>query len=506
MVTEQRIAKLDEMVWKAIASANVLFQRTEGAGLRTRVMVHREQLEAYLLCLHAIRDELRLLSADDGSSKRYYCVVDGAPDSIGGAPDSIDYANHLVRASRERTFAGLLTECIWDIVRERLPAGTNDEDAAKNPQLSHAFEHAMRLFQVGVPALAEYMDLLREACAESADAMPSRLDPSGFGAIEEDIMTLCAAGTTLSADLVRKIREHIKSRDTFASSRTFRPIHAELFPGPLGEIRSLDTFYGYKKEQAFFAAHFGAFMRGEKGHPLLLSGMPGVGKTHLTIAFALSLNEMTLINAGQESLEAPLEELMDTLGRYHYRRFVLFFDDVDPENVDWSHFRNQVDGYLPYVGNVAIIIATNGEFSARIRSRCKVFEFRPMNPEVCQEFVIDYLEEHRWMSQPYPNLVSTVAADYASMFKRGILNELTPRSLIRYFEMLEGDKEKIRRLIRESLEEIVRVPSEEAFIESNKQVSERIHHERRGLLGLPMAPSGPAYRPPFEERRMSENR
>ena len=175
----------------------------------------------------------------------------------------------------------------------------------------------------------------------------------------------------------------------------------------------------------------------------------------------------------------------------------LFFDDVDPEPVDWSTFRNQVEGYLPYADNVAMIIATNGEFSTRVKSRCACFEFRSMNPEVCQEFIFDYLEEHRWMSQPYPNLVSTVAADFASMYKRGVLTDLTPRSLIRYFETIEGDKEKIKALVRESLGEIVRVPMDEPFYVSNRQIRDRLENERRERLGLPPQASVPELRPLF---------
>ncbi len=269
------------------------------------------------------------------------------------------------------------------------------------------------------------------------------------------------------------------------------PLDSIPRPGaaPLGDIRSLKNFYGYLSERKFFEEYFDGFVKGEPVAPLLVSGIPGVGKTHLTIASALSYLEITLINAEADSLERPLEKLIATLRAHHYRRFVLFFDDVDPEPVDWSTFRNQVEGYLPYAENVAMVIATNGEFSTRVKSRCTCFEFRPMNPEVCQEFTSDYLGEHRWMSQPYPDLVSTVAADFASMYKRGVLSDLTPISLVRYFETLEGDKEKIKSLVRESLGEIVRVPMADAFYVSNKQMRER--------LGLPPKAFDPELRPLF---------
>lgn len=470
-----RFSELAACVEAALASANVLFQRTYGPELHIRSMVHRDRLDAYLLCLHRIGEELKLLQEDPETSKRYWAVVDDGPDSV-------DYANHLLRASRGRSFAKLLKECIWDVIRDRLPAEKTDDEAAKEAHLVHAIQHAVRLYKVGVTVLADYMTLLKELSEEGGAQPFPRLESLDFGSFEGDMKELQVENGTVTGMFVKDVRERIKSQDIFSTGRTFRPVRDELRPGPLGDIRLLDNFYGYKEEQRFFKDHFQPFVRDERTIPLLLRGMPGVGKTHLTIAHVLSLPDMTLVNADQKYLEESLEELLSLLGRHHYRQFVLFFDDVDPETIDWSTFRNQIDGYSPEVRNVAIVIATNGEFSPQIRSRCRVFEFRPMNPEVCQEFVSDYLEDRRWMSQPYPNLVSTVAADFTAMFRRGILNELTPRSLTRYFEMLEVDKAKIRRLIRESLDEIVRVPSDDAFSESNNQILERMQMDRYNLL------------------------
>ena len=93
--------------------------------------------------------------------------------------------------------------------------------------------------------------------------------------------------------------------------------------------------------------------------------------------------------------------------------------------------------------------------------------------------------------------MSTVAADFASMFKRGVLSDLTPRSLIRYFESLEEDKEKIKALVRESLGDIVRVPLDEPFYVSNKHIRVRLENERRERLGLPPIDSAPELRPLF---------
>lgn len=490
MSAEDRIAGLKSGVAQAIASANVLFEQPSSEETKTHALIHRELLDAFVRCLRSIRAELDLLSTDPATARRYREVV-------ADSPDSIDYANHLMGASGRRSFAGVLRQCVWDVIRERLHASGTDDEAASDSRLLHALEHACRLFEVGLSVPADYLALLHDLNAPTAPNALPRLDPTGLGAFEGDANAVRMDAKGLTTKMLGAIREQIKSQDIFAGGRTFRPVHDEILPGQVADARSLDNFYGYKTEQAILDEHFKGFAEGETVQPLLMSGMPGVGKTHLSIAHALSLPGAILINAEQEFIAAPLERLFDRLGGHPYRRFVLLFDDVEPEHINWSTFRNHIDGYLPHTDNVGVVITTNGEFPAQIRSRCRVFEFRPMSPEVCMEFISDYLEVYKWMSQPYPDLVSTVAADYASMFSRNLLNDLTPRSLVRYLEMLEGDKEKIRKLIRESLGEVVRIPTEDPFLESNRQIKERLARERRGELGLPQEPAEPVVKPFF---------
>lgn len=473
MSTVERIAHIEDAVRDALAGANVLFQQPNADGSRVRPLVHRELLHGYLSLLRAVQRELKALNHDEGSVRRYYEVT-------AEQPDSIDYANDLIAKAAPRAVADLLRECIWDAIRERLPAGLNADEAARDPHLVHAVTHAGRLIKTGVAAPSRYLELLSDLSQSYADDALSRLDPTGFGSLADDALCVEIGDDGLPPELVSKIYARLKAQDSFATSRTFRPFRGDIRPGPVGEIRSLSNFYGYRLEREFLEDYFDEFDGERRMQPLLLAGIPGVGKTHLTIAYSLSMPEVVLVTGDPSYLEEPLEQLIETFSRHHYRRFVLFFDDIDPGAVDWATFRNQVDGYLPFANNVAIVIATNGEFPVSIRSRCKIFEFRPMNPEVCEEFVADYLEEHRWMSQPYPDLVSTIAADFVSTFKRGLCNELTPRSLVRYFERLEGDKERVKRLIRESLEDIVRVPSEDAFFESNQRVIRQLQRESRG--------------------------
>lgn len=490
MSTVERISTVESLLRNAQASANVLFQRPQGAELTTRKALHRETLQTYTACLHAIELELAEITHESDAAARYYAVTKDGPDSI-------DYANHLIAMGNGRTFAERLSECIWDSVRECLPADL--EQVGDNPRLLHAMRHAYRMFEVGVEVLNAHMQLLNDLSEpRDSDALP-RLDPTGFGTHGEDRVEISEDGAIDLTTIQDKLRKH----DLFAASRAFRPFHDELHPGSIGAIRDFERFYGYTREREFFTGYFSEFVAGRETQPLLLSGMPGIGKTHLTMACTFSIPELTLILADQSYLENALEWLVDVIEQHRYRRFVLFFDDIEPDAVNWTTFRNQVDGFLPYAGNVAMVIAANAEFPAPIRSRCRTFEFRAMDPEVCQEFIADYLEEHRWMSQPYPNLVSTIASDFVSMYKRRVLSELTPRSLVKYLENLQADKDRIKKLIRESLEDIIRVPSEEAFIESNRNIINQLRASR-GEAPLPDPGASVAARSSGQSRETSE--
>ncbi len=472
---QYKIPELSAAIEEAGASFNALFQEPRDGALAIRATLHQAILDAYVRLLACIRSELQALGQDTSEASRYFL-------HNGDAPDSIDYMNRLADGSHGRPFAQCLQEAVWDAVRGRWPLDEAGDALAQDPVLIHVLQHAARLFKRALAAPEAYMRFLAEHVPSTPAGLAPRLDPRGLGQFDARHTLEGVPIEALTAEDLQGIKDSLKALDDFATGRTFRAVGRAVIPCAVGDIRKLQDFYGYKAERRFFADHFSAFATGGKVDPLLLQGLPGVGKTHLTIAYALSRPEIILIHAEQEQLQDDLESIIDYLRRFHYRRFVLFFDDVDPERVEWSMFRHQVDGYLPYATNVAIVIASNYDFPARIRSRCLAHDFRPMDPDVCEEFVADYLFKHKGIrcedETLLSGLVSTIACDFVHEYRNGPLNELSPRSIARYFDMLDARPQRMKGLISKAGMGIIQLPDEDTFIESARRIQEMLQEER----------------------------
>ncbi len=475
--TEAQIDRIAEQVRLAIACFNALFEEPRQGTRETRDLVHRDLLTVHCELLRAIERELEQLREDEKPAERYYTTIDSKPDSI-------DYRNCMVREAGKRDYADVFKESVWDAVRDCLPEEKAGAGARAEKRFVHTVFHAGRAFSFGINVIEDYMGLIERLAKNKRKQTTPRLSPASLGSLDDEAELMQFKRRRVSAAKLKAIRECIKKQDEFSSTRSYKAYEGGILPSPLGGIRPVEDFYGYKKERRFLKDQMNTFA--ESGNrpvrPVLIWGLPGAGKTHMTIAHALSFDDFVLMNADKRQLEEELDRLLSKLSRYHYRRFVLFFDDVDPERVNWSLFRHQVDGHLPVPGNVLMVLASNFEFPARIRGRCNVIEFRPMEVATCMGMVRDYLAKHRWMSQAYQSLVATVTADYVNEYVNGPLNELTPRSLVRYLESLENKPRKIRVLIRDSLEEMTQLPAEEPFYDSNKHIREMMERERQEFV------------------------
>ena len=104
--------------------------------------------------------------------------------------------------------------------------------------------HALRFAREGVEALRLYIDFLANVGAKMPSGAIPRPGAAALGILEKDVAHLEKMDEGLDSSVVAGLRERIKSRDAFTESRTYRPVHGEIRPGALGDIRSLKNFYG----------------------------------------------------------------------------------------------------------------------------------------------------------------------------------------------------------------------------------------------------------------------
>ena len=158
--------------------------------------------------------------------------------------------------------------------------------------------------------------------------------------------------------------------------------------------------------------------------------------------------------------------MFQTLGSYPHRRFVVFFDDIDPREVNWYSFRTCVGGTFAQPDNINIVIAANYDFSPNVLSRGRKITFPIFDEISCQEMISDFLVRHK-LRNPSHNLISVMAADYVEEFGQKKFAELSPRSLIRYLEIYMRDPKKRKKMLEASYQELIMRPDAQLFYEQN---------------------------------------
>ncbi len=68
---------------------------------------------------------------------------------VSTAPDPTDYLNALIEYAGSRPVSKFLSECLWDVIRRRLPEGADEEAASADQQLAHMLRHALRFAHRG---------------------------------------------------------------------------------------------------------------------------------------------------------------------------------------------------------------------------------------------------------------------------------------------------------------------------------------------------------------------
>lgn len=276
------------------------------------------------------------------------------------------------------------------------------------------------------------------------------------------------------AILMECLKLHNRTADIFSGGRFFRHDNGSFIRIDQKDIRSVDAFYGYRSARQTFLEHFGAFAAGKSNLPLLISSLPGLGKTRMTISHSLHYPEIILILASPQDLSHGLEKLIRSLEKFPEHKFMVFFDDIDVPQMDWYDFRTQVGGAFTLPGNISFTIAANQQFPANISSRGRGFLFPIFDEIRCQEMIEDFLISCG-MRQPAPELISVIAADYVESFGQKFFEELSPRTLVRYLEVYRTDTERRKRMLESARHDVIPRPDPQVFYDENLKLMRAIY-------------------------------
>ena len=285
----------------------------------------------------------------------------------------------------------------------------------------------------------------------------------------------CFAGKSILSESAEKIVEIALMRDPFAQSSSFRFINGK-FQACTVKKTAVEKFFGFHSVRERFREHLADFAAGKSNVPLLVSSLPGLGKTQFSINYTLHFPELTLIFAEPETLSLDLEKLIEKLALRKRRKFAVFFDDIEPDKIDWYNFRTNVGGSAVLPENITFILASNYQFPVNILSRGREITFPVFDEIRCQEMVEDFLVDFG-MKNVNENLASVIAAGYIEDFGQKKFTELSPRTLIRYLDKFRSDAVLRRRMLELSRQEMIVKPDAQIFYEFNIKLLRTLYGE-----------------------------
>ena len=268
----------------------------------------------------------------------------------------------------------------------------------------------------------------------------------------------------------------LAAADELSQGRCFLFRCGKLIPVEPESVKPVDKFFGFAGMRAIYRDHFDDFAKGVCNVPLLIHSLPGYGKTSMVLSYALAVPKVTVILPEPAALEREWDALLEHLVRRPDRKFVLFFDDIDPRAVDWYHFRTNVGGAFSPPENIMVVLSSNYEFPAGILSRGRRMSYPVFDEVRCTEMVEDFLLDFG-LKRPPRNLVSLIAADYTEEFGQKKFTELSPRTLMRYLSVYGMNRSKRRTIAEMSLGEVITKPDGELFYEFNIELMRSLYGE-----------------------------
>ena len=440
----------------AAASFNVLFEHLDPVSKERAVVPSR-----YAPFLEMLRLFLRKERQERAGTQPAAAVA-----FCSGEPDTVDVLNSLVPLCGTRSFVSMIDGALFDaLLRMNASSALRPEqlkaldDPASVP--GETIRHAIR-FAKSLAAVLKSCSAFREYAVQKEGGELSRLSPAAAALSLRGSVFPRATVKGLAMELAVRFKQN----DPFAQDHSFRFKNHDFIPVELQSVRPVDKFFGYNEAKRVFREHFSGFLEGKHNLPLLISGLPGLGKTQMTISHALSYPEITLILPGPESLQTELEELIERLAASPQHKFLVFFDDIDTREINWYYFRTHVGGSFVLPRNVMTVIASNYRFPPNISSRGRAFTFPFFDEIRCQEMIEDMFLS-RGMEHVSPELLSLIAADYVESFGQKLFDELSPRTLARYLELYLADQEKRRLMLELSHGDVITKPDPQAFYAQN---------------------------------------
>ena len=272
------------------------------------------------------------------------------------------------------------------------------------------------------------------------------------------------------------VEKALAEADELSQGRCFLFRSGKFIPVSPESVKPVDKFFGFAGMRAIYRDHFNDFANGVCNVPLLIHSLPGYGKTSMVLSYALAVPGVTVILPGPAALERDWDALLEHLCRRPDRKFVLFFDDIDPRAVDWYHFRTNVGGAFSPPANIMVVLSSNYEFPAGILSRGRRMSYPVFDEVRCTEMVEDFLLDFG-LKRPPRNLVSLIAADYTEEFGQKKFTELSPRTLMRYLTIYGMNRNKRRTIAEMSLGDVITKPDGELFYEFNIELMRSLYGE-----------------------------
>ena len=424
----------------------------------------------------AARSSFRALFAGDKDASSFRDALKRVLDAFlsmeranAATDDAIDAANALSAICQDAPFAGSLDKLLLNRLAALAPAGKGRAARELTPDMEFFFSHAKRLCGALEDLMPDFAALIRERAGGFSDA-PGPLRPSVAGMTSR----ACVLPNLKPGALVLEIAKRRKAGAAIGPGRIFRHRRGRFEPLELPSIRKADEFYGCHAARATYAEVCDAFSKGISNLPLLVSGLPGLGKTQMGVAFALNCRNVTLILPEPDDLDRGFEALIALLEAESPRKFLVFFDDIDADSVDWRPFRANVGGLFSLPRNIAVVIASNQKFPANVASRGRGFQFPVFDEILCQEMIRDFLAA-KGMENPSKELVSTIAADYVEQFGQKKFEELSPRTLMRCLESGLSDPAKRKSLLEISKSDVVPAPDAQIFYDENLKLVRSVY-------------------------------